>query len=285
MLDQLFQPLMNGLMAGFIYVLVALGLTLVFSIMGIINFAHGEIYMLGAFVTYTLTVSYRINFFLSLVIAMGVMALLGFVIERVVFRPLRGQQLNILVISLGLAILLQNLALIAWGPDDVSIPSPFPEAIEFRGIAISMERLAAVVISAVLIVGLHLFLQFSRFGQAMRAVSQDAEAACLQGIPLERVESLSFCVGCVLAAAAGSLIGPIFFVSPFIGTVPVMKAFVVIILGGLGSIPGAVLGGILLGLTESFSATFVGAIFQDMIGFFIILLVLILKPSGLLGYE
>ena len=272
-------------MAGFIYVLVALGLTLVFSIMGIINFAHGEIYMLGAFVTYILTVSYRMNFFFSLVVAMGTMAFLGFVIERIIFRPLRGQQLNILVVSLGLAILLQNLALVAWGPDDVSIPSPFPEAIEIRGIAISMERFAAVVISAVLIIGLHFFLQFSRFGQAMRAVSQDPEAACLQGIPLERVESLSFCVGCVLASAAGSLIGPIFFISPFIGTVPVMKAFVVIILGGLGSIPGAVLGGILLGLTESFSATFIGAIFQDMIGFFIILLVLILKPSGLLGYE
>lgn len=272
-------------MAGFIYVLVALGLTLVFSIMGIINFAHGEIYMLGAFVTYILTVSYRVNFFLSMVIAMGVMILLGLLIERIIFRPLRGHQLNILVISLGLAILLQNLALIAWGPDDVSIPSPYPEAIEVLGINLSMERLAAVVIAAILITGLHLFLQFSRSGRAMRAVSQDPEAASLQGVPIERIESLSFGLGCALAAAAGGLIGPIFVISPFIGTVPVMKAFVVIILGGLGSIPGAVLGGIILGVTESFSATFVGAIFQDMIGFFIILLVLILKPSGLLGYE
>jgi len=283
--EQLFQPLINGLMAGFIYVLVALGLTLVFSIMGIINFAHGEIYMLGAFVTYILTVSYRVNFFLSMVIAMGVMILLGLLIERIIFRPLRGHQLNILVISLGLAILLQNLALIAWGPDDVSIPSPYPEAIEVLGINLSMERLAAVVIAAILITGLHLFLQFSRSGRAMRAVSQDPEAASLQGVPIERIESLSFGLGCALAAAAGGLIGPIFVISPFIGTVPVMKAFVVIILGGLGSIPGAVLGGIILGVTESFSATFVGAIFQDMIGFFIILLVLILKPSGLLGYE
>ena len=284
-MEQLFQPLINGLMAGFIYVLVALGLTLVFSIMGIINFAHGEIYMLGAFVTYILTVSYRVNFFLSMVIAMGVMILLGLLIERIIFRPLRGHQLNILVISLGLAILLQNLALIAWGPDDVSIPSPYPEAIEVLGINLSMERLAAVVIAAILITGLHLFLQFSRSGRAMRAVSQDPEAASLQGVPIERIESLSFGLGCALAAAAGGLIGPIFVISPFIGTVPVMKAFVVIILGGLGSIPGAVLGGIILGVTESFSATFVGAIFQDMIGFFIILLVLILKPSGLLGYE
>lgn len=279
------QTCINGLMLGSIYVLIALGLTLIFSIMGIINFAHGEIFMLGGFATYFLGEYYGVNFFLSLIISMMIVATFGVLIERIIFRPLREDPLNLLVISLGLAIVLQNLALIFWGPEDRSIPIDFQGVVKIFGMMFSNERLAAFIISVTLVIGLYLFIGRTKAGKALQAVAQDYEAAALQGININQMNALAFGIGCALASAAGSAMGPVFLVSPFMGIMPVMKAFIIIMLGGLGSVIGSVVGGLILGIAESFGATYLGSEFQNMVGFIILMVILIVKPLGLFGYH
>jgi branched-chain amino acid transport system permease protein len=279
------QTCINGLILGSLYILVALGLTLIFSIMGIINFAHGEIFMLGGFSTFFLRELYGVNFFFSLLISMVIIAAFGVLIERMIFRPLRAEPLNLLVISLGLSIVLQNLALIFWGPEEQSYLIGFQGVIKVFGMVFSKERLVAFTISALLVVGLYLFIGRSKTGKALQAVAQDSEAAALQGININRINALTFGIGCALAAAAGSTMGPIFLVSPFMGMMPVVKAFIIIMLGGLGSVIGAVAGGLILGIVESFGATYLGATFQNMIGFIILMSLLIFKPLGLFGYH
>jgi len=263
--------------------LIALGLTLIFSIMGIINFAHGEIFMLGGFVTYFLGEYYGVNFFLSLIISMIIIAAFGVLIERTIFRPLRGEPLNLLVISLGLAIVLQNLALIFCGPEDRTIPIDFQGIVKIFSMVFSNERLVAFIISVTLVIGLYLFIGRTKAGIALQAVAQSSEAAALQGIDINRMNAMAFGIGCALASAAGSAMGPIFLVSPFMGMMPVLKAFIIIMLGGLGSVIGSVVGGLLLGVVESFGATYLGSEFQNMVGFIILMLILIIKPSGLFG--
>jgi branched-chain amino acid transport system permease protein len=280
-----FQTCINGLILGSLYLLVALGLTLIFSIMGIINFAHGEIFMLGGFATFFLREYYAVNFFLSLALSMGILAAFGILIERMIFRPLRGEALNLLVISLGLSIVLQNLALIFWGPEEQSYLIGFQGVIKIFGMVFSKERLVAFTISALLVVGLYLFIGRTKTGKALQAVAQDSEAAALQGISINQINALTFGIGCALAAAAGSTMGPIFLVSPFMGMMPVVKAFIIIMLGGLGSVIGAVAGGLILGIAESFGATYLGATFQNMVGFILLMSLLIFKPLGLFGYH
>ncbi len=279
------QPCINGLMLGSIYVLVALGLTLIFSIMGIINFAHGELFMLGGFLTYFLGEYYGVNFFLSLLISMIVVGSFGILIERIIFRPLKDEHLSLLVISLGLAIVLQNMALILWGPEDRSIPIDFQGVVGILGMKFSNERLVAFIISVVLVIALYLFIGKTKAGKALQALAQEAEAAALQGININKMYALAFGIGCALASAAGSAMGPVFLVSPFMGIMPAMKAFIVIMLGGLGSVAGSVAGGLILGVAESFGATYLGTTFQNMIGFIILMLILIIKPLGLFGYN
>lgn len=285
-MDPIFlQTCINGLILGSLYLLVALGLTLIFSIMGVINFAHGEIFMLGGFTTFFLRDYYGVNFFLCLAITMGILAAFGILIERILFRPLRGEALNLLVISLGLSIVLQNLALIFWGPEEQSYLIGFQGVIKVFGMVFSKERLVAFIISAVLVAALYLFIGRTKNGKALQAVAQDPEAAALQGININRINAMTFAIGCALAAAAGSTMGPIFLVSPFMGMMPVVKAFIIIMLGGLGSIMGAVAGGLILGIAESFGATYLGATFQNMVGFILLMSLLIFKPLGLFGYH
>jgi len=279
------QTCINGLMLGMIYVLMALGLTLIFSIMGIINFAHGEIFMLGGFATFFLAEYYGVYFFFSLIISMVIIGVFGVLIERIIFRPLRGDPLNLLVISLGLAIVLQNLALIFWGPEERPVPFDFQGIINILGMVFSKERLVAFIISTILVIGLYLFVVRTKTGKALQAVTQDSEAAALQGININQINALTFGIGCALASAAGSAMGPIFLVSPFMGILPAMKAFIIIMLGGLGSIIGAVVGGLILGIAESFGATYLGSTFQNMVGFIILMFILIVKPLGLFGYR
>jgi branched-chain amino acid transport system permease protein len=279
------QTCINGLILGSLYLLVALGLTLIFSIMGIINFAHGEFFMLGGFATFFLREYYGVNFFFSLLISMVIVAAFGVLIERMIFRPLRAEPLNLLVISLGLSIVLQNLALIFWGPEEQSYLIGFQGVINVFGMVFSKERLVAFTISAILVAGLYLFIGRTKTGKALQAVAQDFEAAALQGININQINALTFGIGCALAAAAGSAMGPIFLVSPFMGMMPVVKAFIIIMLGGLGSVIGAVAGALILGIAESFGATYLGATFQNMVGFIILMSLLIFKPLGLFGYH
>jgi branched-chain amino acid transport system permease protein len=283
-MDQALQIILNGIMAGAIYVLIALGLTLIFSIMNVLNFAHGEMYMLGGFAVYYFSTQLGINYFIALIVAMLGVGLFGVIIEKVIFRPFRGQFLPGLIVSLGLAFVLQVSALLVFGATDKSVPTVFPGILKFWGISFPVERMVVMLICTALVFGLYFLLQ-SKAGRAMRAVSQDKDAAALCGINIDNISSLGFGLGCVLAAAAGALMVPVFYVNPYTGTFQIMKAFIVIILGGLGSLPGAVLGGLILGLVESVASSLISIPAASMVAFVTIMLVLLIKPSGLLGHE
>ena len=284
-MEIIIQLAINAMTLGLTYVLVALGLTIIFSIMGIVNFANGEIYMLGAFVVYVVVTSLHINFLLGLLIALLVVGTFGMIFERVLFRRFRGEHLNGLVLSLGLSILLQNVALLIWGGDDRSFASPFRgQSLSFLGASIPVERVVAMGLSILMLIVVYYFIKRTKIGQAMQAVAQDSEAAALQGIRINNISLLSFSIGCALAGLAGALLAPIFYVSPYIGGMPVLKAFIVIVLGGLGSIPGAFVGGILLGVIDSICLFFLGTL-GDITGFIILILFILFKPAGLFGYE
>jgi len=279
------QLSINGLTLGLSYVLMALGLTIIFSIMGIVNFAHGEFYMLGAFAIFVTVTTLHVNFFLGILCAIVALGVIGILTERIVFRKFNGQHLNGLVASLGLSILIQNAALLIWGGDDQAVASPFRgKIVEIWGIIASVERLMVAGVSIIALLLVYYFITYTKLGQAMRAMSQDKEAAALQGIPINRISSMSFALGCILAGLAGALLAPIYYVSPFIGVGPVLKAFVVIVLGGLGSIFGAVVGGLILGMIDSVSVYFWGTL-GDLVGFVILISFIMFRPKGLFGNE
>jgi branched-chain amino acid transport system permease protein len=280
----LIQALVNGIMLGMVYILVALGLTLVFSIMEVINFAHGEFYMLGGFAVYYLFAELGINYFATLAAAVVLVGSFGWVVEKVIFRPFRRNLLGAFIVSLGLVWVFQSGALLAFGTLEKTVPSPFRGTLKVAGVYFSMERSAVTLIGIVLVTALYLFIQFSKKGRAMRAVAQDHDAAALQGINVEHISSLAFGIGASLAAAAGVLIGPIFFVSPFMGSLPIVKAFIIIILGGMGSIPGALLGGLILGVAEGVGSIFLSMPGVNLLGFVIVMGILLLRPRGLLGH-
>jgi branched-chain amino acid transport system permease protein len=282
-LQTIAQSLANGVGLALVYVLIALGLTLIFSILRIINFAHGEFYMMGGFVAYGLTQLLHVPYLLTPPAAFVIVGLVGIVIERLVFAPLRTAPLNGLIASLGLLWVLQSLAIISFGVVEKEVASPIGGVTVLAGAIVPNERLFVMGSAATLISGLWVFLRFSRHGLALRAVAQDRDAAALQGAEPERIAALAFGIGCALAGVAGALLAPVFFVSPFMGALPVIKAFVVIILGGMGSLSGAVLGGFVLGLTESVAPLIMPAAAVEMLGFLLVIVVLMLRPQGLLG--
>jgi branched-chain amino acid transport system permease protein len=282
-IELLTQATLNGFGLAVVYILVALGLTLIFSILDIINFAHGEFYMLGGFVTYYGFAVFGVNYFLTLVLAVVVVGLAGVLAERIVFRHLRGKTLNAFIVSLGLLWVLQASTQLSFGVLDKSVPSAVSGIVRVFGLVISRERLVVIVTASALMAALYVFLRFTRTGQAMRAVAQDADAAALQGVNIEVVSALGFGVGCALAGAAGALLAPVFAVSPTMGALPVVKAFIIIIVGGMGSLPGAVLGGLLLGAVEGISTLFMSSAAVNMLGFLVVIAVLLVRPRGLFG--
>lgn len=284
----LLQGGLNGVMLGLNYGLIALGLSLIFGIMGIVNFAHGEMYMLGGYVAYFLVGRFGFNFFATIIAGVVIVGLLGILFEKILFRPLttRPQEaLTSLIAAVGLAWVLQMLAVICFGELDRNVPSAFKGIINMGGVVITKERLATIMTAIVLVLMLNLFLLRTRIGKAIRAVAQDKEAAALQGIQVSHISSLSFGIGCALAGAAGVLMAPIFCVSPFLGGEVILKAFLVIILGGMGSIPGAMLGGLVLGFIESLGSLFFTIPTVSAITFILIIIILIVRPQGLLGHE
>jgi branched-chain amino acid transport system permease protein len=281
--DLLVQALLNGFGLAIVYILVALGLTLIFSILEVINFAHGEFYMLGGFAAYYLSAVGGLNYVATLVLAMLLVGLAGVVAERLVFRHLRGKTLNAFIVSLGLLWVLQATAQLSFGVLDKSVPSAVSGIVRVGGVIVSRERLFVILTAVALITGLYLFLKFTRMGQAMRAVAQDADAAALQGVNIELTSALGFGIGCALAGAAGALLAPIFAVSPTMGALPVVKAFIIIIVGGMGSLPGAVLGGLLLGAVEGVGTLFMSSAAVNILGFLMVIAILLLRPRGLLG--
>jgi branched-chain amino acid transport system permease protein len=282
-LDQLLQHLLNGLLLGATYSLLGIGLTLVFGLMNVVNFAHGEFYTLGAYAVFGALVGLGVTFLASIGLAIVVGALAGAICERVLLRPLRGESIDtVMLVMIGLWIAMQNAELLGWGGVARSVPTPFSTApLALGGVSVSPLRLFVFAAAIALIVGAHLLLSRTKLGRAMRATFQDRETAALMGVSIERIHTITFAFGAGLAAAAGALLGPVFLLYPSMGDLASLKAFSVVILGGLGNFVGAALGGLVLGVAEELGAGYVSSGYRDAVGFVIIVLVLLLRPSGL----
>jgi len=280
----LLQLIINALALGATYVLVASGLSLLFGVARIFNFAHGEFYMLGAFAAYLIYEKIGMNYFLTLVLAMILVGVLGMATERVLFRPLRGQIIPSLVISFGLALVMGGGALLIFGERNKGVSSAFTGKVEVAGASLSLERLMVVLIAVAIMALLYLFIRYTRSGRAIQAAAQDAEVAEIMGVDINRISGLTFGISTALAGAAGVLVAPIFMVHPFLGGEIILKLLVVVVLGGLGTIQGAAVGGVLLGFIESFSVYFLGNL-GYIPGFIALMLILLVRPWGLVGIK
>ena len=282
---ELIQHCLNGLIIGGAYALIGVGMTMILGIMRVINFAHGEFYMLGAYVCYSLVTLWGINFFLAFPIAILCMALVGCTVEQVVLRPLRGRELNTnMMAMIGVSIAFSNLALLIWGAVPQAIPQPFPGgAINILGLSFTPFRLFICATAMVSIVGVHLFIQRTMQGKSMRATFQDMEMASMLGVRVNRVFPLTFGLGAAMAAVSGILLGILFSLKPTMGEFAVSRAFAVVILGGMGSFPGAIAGGLILGLSENLAAAYISSGFKDAIAFMLIVFILVFKPTGLIA--
>ena len=284
----LLQQLINSLVLGSIYTAIALGLTMIYGILGIINWAHGELYMLGAFATL-----YLVNilgsgdgaagsYFLALLLGIVIMAIFGMLLDKLVFSPLRGKSDNTIILgTLGISFFLQNLAIILFSPNPQGIPSVLNQQnLTIFGASVTWSRAIVVIVTVVLILVLNWFISKTKTGKAMRATSQDMNAARLMGIDIKFISVITTIIGAALAGVAGGLAGPIFLVQPTMGILMVTKAFAVVILGGLGNIGGAILGGFILGIAEALTAGYISSELKDIVAFVIMILVLIVKPEG-----
>ena len=282
----LLQILFWGIYAGCIYILLATGLNLIFGVMKIVNFAHGEFLMIGAYITATVFIISGINPYVIILVSMLALIGIGAVVERLCFRPILGtSKLNEIFLSIGLIYIFQNGAAMVWGDEWQSVKSPYEViAIPLGPLNLPLDYIIIMIVTAAILAALFLFLQKTRIGREMRATSQNRKGAMLVGINVERMDILSFGIGCALAAAAGTLwvvSGQVF--NPYMGSILAVKAFAIIILGGLGSIPGAIVGGLLYGIAENGAAYFLGGVWKDAISFIILIIVLVFRPTGLFG--
>ncbi|MGL5271706.1 MAG: branched-chain amino acid ABC transporter permease [Selenomonadaceae bacterium] len=282
----LLQQIINGLAQGSIYSLVGIGFALIFGVLGLVHFAHGEVYMLGAFLGFILITVFHLNVLAALLLAIVGAALLGILVEAVAFRPLRkAPDVAPMVCTLGLSVVLQNVAMIVLGSDTKSVPDVFDGSVfPFFSAQLSVPQIIIFVTALVLMVLLQLLLYRSKLGRAIRATAQNKDAAALMGVNINRVISATFAIGSGLGGAAGVLVGLYYNAFyPTMGFMAGLKAFVATVLGGLTSVPGAVLGGLILGVTENIGAAYISSGYRDLIAFAILILVLLIKPSGLFG--
>ena len=280
------QQIINGLALGSVYALLALGYTMVYGIIQLINFAHGEIYMIGAFAGFYSASTLKLPLLPTLLVAMAVSALAGIIIEKIAYKPLRNSpRIALLITAIGISLFLQNAMRLLVG----SNPKPFPDlinagSINIGPIQIEIKTILMFVVSALLVILLQFIVYKTKVGKAMRASSQDMEAASLMGINVDNTISLTFAIGSALAGIAGVLVAISYpSITPYMGAMPGLKAFVAAVLGGIGSIPGALVGGIAIGLLETFSKAYISTNFSDAIVFAILIIILLIKPSGLLG--
>jgi len=290
-LSEFLQQLINGLSLGVIYALIALGYTMVYGVLRFINFAHSDVFMIGAFAGYYLSKHFpRESIAGGLAVLLGAMlicAVLGILIERLAYRPLRNRsKLNVLITAIGVSLLLENSGQFVFGADPKPFPALFPAAsIRFAGgLVLSSNQLAAFVVTALLLVGLRFIVMKTKIGTAMRALSFNPVAASLVGINNDIVISFTFGLGSALAAAGGILYAMNYpAIDPLMGVLPGLKAFVAAVLGGIGNIPGAALGGVLLGVVETLVNGSRWSIYTDAIAFTVLILILLFRPAGLLG--
>ncbi len=282
-MDQFLQHLLNAVMLGGTYALLGIGLTLIFGIMRVVNFAHGELYAFGAYTVYLVAAALGLNFFLGLAVAIIAGAMLGALIEIVLLRPMRSADIDtVMLVMIGTWIVMQNVELLLWGGVAKAIVTPFPEAPLVIGpVSISWLRLFVLAAALLLIGASYLLIHRTKLGKAMRATFQDAETAALMGVNIKGIFTATFAIGSGLAAAAGALLGPVFLVTPTMGDLASLKAFAIVILGGLGNIKGATIGGFILAFVEEIGAGYISSGYRDAMGFLIIILVLLFKPTGL----
>lgn len=285
-MEVILQQVVNGLFLGSIYALLALGYTMVYGIIGLINFAHGEIYMIGAFIGYYLINQLHVNFFVALVVSMIGSAILGMVVEFLAYRPLRkSTRIAALITAIGVSYFLQNSMIYFFSSNTRAFPQVV-KRVEFKlgFITISNIQLLILVVALFLMVMLQLIIQKTKMGKAMRAVSVDGDAAQLMGINVNRTISFTFALGSALAAAAGVLIGLYYnSIDPTMGTVPGLKAFVAAVLGGIGSVPGAAIGGFLIGMLETITNALGFSMYKDAVVYAVLIIILLILPAGLLG--
>lgn len=280
------ETLLWGIANGCIYILLATGLNIIFGVMKLVNFAHGQLLMVGAFVAYEVTKIAGLNPYLSIFVAMGSVALIGIGLEMFAFRRVRGtEKLNEIFISLGLIYVFENVAALFWERNyNIRIPSPLAGlSLSLGEVTIGYDQTLTMLIMIMILVGLVLLTKKTKIGLAMRATSQKSDTAMLMGININKVYILTFALGAALAGAAGALYGILFPFNPTIGALPTIKAFAIIILGGLGSIPGAVIGGLLYGIAENTAVYLLGGIWQDAVAFALLIGVLVIRPTGIFG--
>ena len=276
------QQVLNGLTIGSVYALVALGLTLVYGILHVPNFAHGAFYMAGAYVMFYLVSALGANYWIAMLGAAIAVSGLAMLSERLIFHRLRdAPKLYDMIAAIGLLLFLEAVAQALWGADFRRLAAPFPQILRFGGLVAPAQRLIIIAAAFGLMIGLHLFLKRTVIGSTIIATAQNREGAALVGIDATRVSMLTFAISGALAAVAAALYAPINLVFPSMGDLVILKAFVIIILGGMGSIPGAILGGLIIGLAESFGAFYVSTDYKDIIAFALLVLILSVRPQGL----
>ena len=280
------QLLVGGIAVGCIYALIGLGYSLIYSASALMSFVQGEIFMLGAYVAYTIYVSLHIPFVLAVLLAIGIMFLFGIVLQRGMISPLlkRGaQQIHIVLATIGLSIFLKNFAMIVWGSDVKNFPSALGEnPISIANISISPQQIAIVLVTIACMVGLHLFMSRTKLGTSLRAAAQDPMAAGVVGINVPLTVGIAWALAAALAAVAGILLAPIYGVYPKMGAILTTKGFAAAVLGGYGNMYGAIIGGLIFGVVETMAAGYISSSFKDIISFGVLILVLFVMPHGIL---
>lgn len=279
------QLLINGLAMGSIYALVALGVVVIANAVNVVNFAQGENVMLGAYVAATLTLTLHLPVLSAYIISIMLLAIYGYAFQKVAYYPLRKKPfITVVVATIGVSMFLKNAARIIWGPQPLYFPGPFGEStVKIGGLAINPQFLLIIGVTLVLVVFNYFFFAKTSLGRKMQATAQDQEAATLMGIKVSRMIALTFIYSSMLAAAAGVLLAPIFYVSADMGGNLGLKAFAASIIGGFGSVPGAILGGLFLGVLEIFAAAYVSSLYKDAFAFIVLILILAFLPRGLFG--
>jgi len=285
-IQQFAQQIINGVSLGSIYALIALGYTMIYGIIKLINFAHGDIYMVGAYIGYVATSKMGLPFVPALLIAMLGAALCGIIIERIAYRPMRyAPRIAALITAIGVSFFLENVMILFVTPQPRTFPAVFNASVyHVGGLVINNQQIIILLSALVLMVTLTYIVNNTKVGKAMRAVSFDADAARLMGINIDKIISMTFALGSALAAAAGVLVG-IYYnsIDPLMGMMPGIKAFIAAVVGGIGILPGAMLGGIIMGLVEALVSGFFSSTYRDAAAFAILILILLYKPTGLLG--
>ncbi|MDN3428035.1 branched-chain amino acid ABC transporter permease [Microbacterium sp. APC 3898] len=281
-MDLFLQQVFNGLTLGSVYTLVAIGLTLVFGILHIPNFAHGALYLIGGYVTLMVMTATGVHYFIAIIASIVVVAVLAVLMERLVFHPLRNSPpIHDKIAAIGLVLFFEALVQLVWGTEYLRMLTPFDNNISVAGVSMTSQRLLVIAVTFAVVVLLTLFLKKTMMGASILAMAQNREGAFLVGINANKVAMMTFAISGALAAIAASLASPINLVFPAMGHLVILKAFVVVIIGGMGSIPGAIIAGLILGLTESMGATYISNDYKDMIAFLLLIVIMTVRPKGL----